>query len=154
MERETDAIRREIDETRGDMSDTVEALSGKADIKGRAKGALAERRDAVKERVGMATPSKGEMRDGARQAAGIAQENPLGLAVGAVAAGFLAGTLVPSTTVEDERVGPMSDEVKERAKEAGQETLERGKEAAREAAETTASQAQESAQRHASEVGG
>lgn len=152
MGNETDSIRREIEETRGEMSSTVEALGGKADIKGRAKGALADRRDAVKERVGMATPNGGELREGAKQAVGIAQENPIGLAVGAIAAGFLAGTLVPSTRVENERVGPMADEMKERAKEVGQETLERGKEAAREAAETTASQAQESAQRQASEV--
>src|SRR5215210_3328864 len=55
-----------------------------------------------------------------RSPLGVAQENPIGLALGSVAVGFVAGMLVPSTRVEDERLGPMADEVKERAKETGQ----------------------------------
>ena len=37
-----------------------------------------------------------------------AQDNPLGLAVGAAAVGFLAGLLVPVTQVENEKIGPMA----------------------------------------------
>ena len=80
-------------------------------------------------KVSEATP------DGAarRRAAGVAQENPMGLAVGAMAAGFLAGMLIPSSRVEDEKLGPMADQVKQQAKETGQEALEHGKEVAQSA---------------------
>jgi hypothetical protein len=46
--------------------------------------------------------------------------DPLGLAIGALAAGFLAGMLVPSTRTEDERVGPVADRVKDKARQVGQ----------------------------------
>ena len=44
--------------------------------------------------------------------------------------------LIPSTRVEDEKLGPMADDVKERAKQTGQEALEHGKQVAQDAAET------------------
>jgi hypothetical protein len=46
----------------------------------------------------------------------------------------VAGLLIPSTRVEDERIGPMADQVKDRAKETGQEAIERGKHVAKEMA--------------------
>ena len=75
------------------------------------------------------------MKGGVRRAASIAQENPLGLALGGLAVGFVAGLLAPTTRVEDEHIGPIADQVKERAKETGQEAMDRGKEVARQAAE-------------------
>jgi hypothetical protein len=98
--------------------------------------------------VGDAAPDGQQVKQQARKAKSIAQENPLGLAVGAVAVGFLAGMLVPSTRVEDERLGPMADDVKERAKQTGQEALEHGKQVAQDAAQT----AKESAQSHGEEL--
>jgi hypothetical protein len=70
------------------------------------------------------------MRDRARRGLRIARENPLGLAVAGAAVGFLAGVAVPSTRIEDERLGPAADQVKEAAREAGHEVVERGKSAA------------------------
>jgi ElaB/YqjD/DUF883 family membrane-anchored ribosome-binding protein len=127
-------IREEIEQTRTEMGDTVEALGHKADVKGRAKENIADKRDRLKERITGTTPDPGEVRQGVKRAAGVAQENPIGLAIGSVAVGFVAGMLVPSTRVEDEKLGPMADQVKESAKETGQEALERGKEVAQEAA--------------------
>ena len=63
------------------------------------------------------------------------QENPLGLAIGATAFVSWSGMLVPSTKIEDERIGPMADEIKEKAGETGREAMERGKEVAQQAAE-------------------
>ena len=182
MGKDPETIRREIEDTREEMGDTVDALGNKADVKGRAKGAAKERKDAVMSKIGIAgdkvsetTPSGEDVRQGARRAAGIAQENPLGLGIGALAAGFLAGLLIPSTRVEDERIGPMADEVKDRAREAGQQAVDHGKEAvqdvassateqvqevaqntaehAKEAARSTAQEAGEAARQQASEVG-
>jgi hypothetical protein len=129
-------IRQDIEQTRDRMGDTVEALGHKTDVSGRAKEAVSDRVASVRSKVSGATPDGGEMKDGARRAAGVAQENPLGLGIAAMAAGFLAGLLVPSTKVEDRKIGPLADEVKEKAKETGQEALERGKQVAEQAAET------------------
>jgi hypothetical protein len=135
MGQDPSQIRQDIEHTRGEMGDTVEALGHKADVPGRAKEAISGRVDTVKDKM----PSAG-------QAAGVAKENPLGLAVGAAAVGFVAGMLIPSTRVEDEKIGPMADQVKEKARETGQEALERGKQVAREAASSTAEAAKEHGQ--------
>jgi ElaB/YqjD/DUF883 family membrane-anchored ribosome-binding protein len=136
MGQDTGQIRQDIEETRGRMGETVEALGYKADVPGRAKEAVSGRVNSVKEKISGATPDSGEVKQGARRAKGIAQENPLGLAIGALAVGFVGGLLIPSTRVEDEKIGPMADQVKEKAKETGQEAMERGKEAARQATDT------------------
>jgi ElaB/YqjD/DUF883 family membrane-anchored ribosome-binding protein len=71
--------------------------------------------------------------DVAKQGVGMVRENPLGLAVGAAAAGFLIGALLPSTKMEDDKLGQASDQVKQAATEMGHEALERGKTVAQEA---------------------
>jgi ElaB/YqjD/DUF883 family membrane-anchored ribosome-binding protein len=131
------------------MGDTVDQLAQKADIPGRVKESVADKRDRLKQqmqgtaaRVSDATP---DVREGAQQAVGVAEENPLGLALGGVAVGFLVGMAIPSTRIEDERVGPMADEVKHRAIETGQEAVERGKQVAQDAAEAATESAQEAA---------
>src|SRR3954465_12877283 len=144
------------------MGETVDALSYKTDVKARAKDSINEKKESVmgvaqsaKERlvgagqsVSDRTPDSDQVKHQARRAKSVAQENPLGLAVGAVAVGFLAGMLIPSTRVEDEKMGQLSDEVIDRAKETGQEALERGKQVAQDAAET----AKESGSEHADEL--
>lgn len=76
----------------------------------------------------------------------MVQENPLGLALGAAALGFLAGMLIPSTKVEDERIGPVADQIKEQAKQTGQEALEHGKQIAQETAQAATEGAKDAAQ--------
>ena len=155
------------------MSETVEAVGHKADVPSRAKEKVSEKMGNVKSkvndtatrakeavvgttsqagnsvsgavsRVSDATPS-GEVKQQTRRVAGMAKENPLGLAIGAAALGFLAGLAVPSTRVEDEKLGPVADQVKDKAKETGQEALERGKHVAQQAAETAKEAGQEQA---------
>jgi ElaB/YqjD/DUF883 family membrane-anchored ribosome-binding protein len=124
------------------MGETIAALGHKTDVSGRAREAVSSRVDAVKEKVGGATPDSGDVKQGARRAAGIAQENPLGLAIGSVAVGFVAGLLIPSTRVEDEKLGPVADQVKDKARETGQEAMERGKEVAQQAGQAAGEAAQ------------
>ena len=144
MGEDPDRIREEIVQTRLEMGETVDALGYKADVKARTK----DRVVGVKDRVVGSTPDTGDVKRQARRAKSVAEENPLGLAVGAVAVGFLAGMLIPSTRVEDETMGSLSDDVIERAKETGQEALERGKQVAQDAAET----AKDSGREHAEEL--
>jgi gas vesicle protein len=146
MGQDPDAIRREIEETRERMGETVGAIGYKADVPSRAKEAVSGRVTSVKESITGSTPSTGEVKDVAKRGAGIAQENPLGLAVGSIAIGFLAGMLIPTTRVENEKLGPVADQVKDQVKETGQEALDRGKQVAQEVASTAQEHVQEAAQ--------
>jgi hypothetical protein len=155
MGQDPDAIRQEIEQTRSQMGETVEAIGYKTDVKARAKDSVTEKTDAVKDKLGSvmgrasdSTPSG----DDVKQAVSTAQENPLGLAIGAVAAGFIAGMLIPSTSVEDEKIGPMADQLKERAKETGQEALDHGKQVAQDVAQSAQETVKESGQQHAQEL--
>jgi hypothetical protein len=159
------AIRNEIEETRERMGDTVEALAYKGDVKSRAKDSVNDKvqtvrdklvgaKDSVSGTVSERTPDSDQMQQQARRAAGVAQENPLGLALGAVAVGFVAGMLIPSTRVEDDKLGPVADQVKERAHETGQAALEHGRQVAQDVAQTATQTAKESGQQHAQEVKG
>jgi hypothetical protein len=143
-------IRQDIEQTRTQMGDTVEALGYKADVPGRAK----EKVRGARERITGATPDTADAKQGAKRAVGVAQENPLGLAIGAAALGFLAGMTVPSTKIEDERIGPVADDLKDRAREAGQEAVERGKEVAQETAAAARDTAVEKGKEHAEEMRG
>jgi hypothetical protein len=168
MGEDPDRIRREIEQTRADMGETVDALGYKTDVKARAKDSIQDKKESVmgvassaKERlvgagqtVGDKTPDSDQVKYQARRAKSVAQENPLGLAVGAVAVGFLAGMLIPSTRIEDEKMGAISDDVIDRAKETGQEALERGKQVAQEAAQSAQETVKDSGQQHAEELKG
>ena len=148
MGQEPGEIRQDIEQTRARMGDTVEALGYKADVPSRAK----DRVDSVKSKLTGATPDSGQVKDGAKQAVGVAQQNPIGLAIGAAAVGFVAGMVVPSTKVEDEKLGPMADEMKQKAKETGQEAVERGKQVAQDAAQSAQETVKESGQQQAEEL--
>jgi hypothetical protein len=134
-----DHIREDIEETRVRMGETVEAIGYKADVKSRVKDRIVEKKDAVVggadslvSRVTGVVPDGQQVKSGA-QKVGVSTQNPFGLAIAGAAVGFLTGTLLPSTTVEDERLGDVSDQVGEKAREAGQEALDRTKGVAREA---------------------
>jgi len=154
-----DVIRRQLERTRDELTDTIDALGYKADVPARAKdrvtdtidrarGAVAGTTAGVRER----TPSAGDVGDSAGRAVGVARENPLGLAIGSLAAGFLLGMVLPSSRMEDERLGPVADSVKSHAMELGQEALEHGKEVASDAAEAAADTARQRAPEHAQEL--
>jgi gas vesicle protein len=171
-------IRNEIEQTRDRITDTVDAIGYKADVPSRVRENVAEKKDAVVDRVSRAkdavvgkasegkdavagradqltssvnekAPEPGEVK---RRAVSVAQENPLGLAIGAAAVGFLAGMIVPTTPVEDEKLGPISDQVKRTAAETGQEALERGKQVAQEAASSALETAKQRGKQEADEL--
>jgi hypothetical protein len=214
MGKDSSEIRREIEETRARMGDTVEALAYKSDVPSRVKDAVNDRVetvkgtisdvvDSVKEtltgasgKVGVALggakrdltqttsnvgdtlsdttsnvrstvqntisntvgqvagklPDPGQVTSYARRGAGIAAENPLGLALGALAVGFLAGLAAPITDLEREKVGPLRDELVGRAKDLGTDALEHGKQVLQETAQAALGAVQQSAQQHGQQV--
>lgn len=153
------AIRQQIEQTRERMGETVDALGYKADVPARTRESIQDKMQGVRARITGVTSQVSDASRGlaaqvsdatpdpsdVKQAVGVVQENPLGLAIGAAAVGFLAGLLVPSTRVEDERLGPVADQVKEQAQQTAQEALERGKQVAQETAQTATQSAQQAA---------
>jgi Protein of unknown function (DUF3618) len=157
MAQRSDELTSEIEQTRARMGETADALAYKADVPTRTKEWIGEKKDAVVSTVSGATSKAGEVTPDGEQVSHsmgrmkrLAERNPLGLAIGGAAAGFIAGLLAPSTRIEDERVGPMADEVKATAAEAGREALDRGKQVVQEAGAT----AVETAKEHGREQGG
>jgi Protein of unknown function (DUF3618) len=87
-ERSPEEIRRDIDQTRAELGDTVEALAHKTDVKAQAR----ERIDSIKHKAKANTPDSAS--GGARQVTATAQRNPLPFAVGgALLAGFVIGRI-------------------------------------------------------------
>ena len=123
--------------------DEVDALSYKTDVSARVGDYVDEKKQAAKHTI---TGAKDKVTGTASQAVpsgervsrvkDMAERNPIGLAVGAAAVGFVAGLLIPSTQVENERMGEMSDRLVDAAKETAGDAVERGKQVAQEAAET------------------
>jgi len=163
------------------MTETAEAIGYRTDVKGRAKDAVAEKKDSFLDKgrgavgritgampdvssagdAGAAVAGKvGEVGGSAasavaealpdrrqiRQAVSVAQSNPVGLTIGAAAVGFLVGMLAPSTRTEDEKLGPLADQVKDQAKHVGQEALQHGQEVAKDAAKSAAETVQQEGQ--------
>jgi len=152
-------IRAEIEATRARVGDEVDALSYKTDVPARVgdyvddkkqavKDTLSGAKDAVTGTASKAVPSGqqvGRLKD-------TAERNPLGLAVGAAAVGFVAGMMIPSTAVEDERLGDMSYRLVETARETAGDAVERGKQVAQDVAETAKESGREQGQELASNL--
>lgn len=88
-------IREQIEETRREMGDTVEALAAKADVKARVKEKVESTKEAAAEKLGKAKDASPDgAASAASQATQTAKENPIPVAaLGAFAAGFLLGRL-------------------------------------------------------------
>jgi ElaB/YqjD/DUF883 family membrane-anchored ribosome-binding protein len=160
VDEDTRAIEGRIEETRERMGDTVAALSHKADVPGRIRGSVSEKTSAIGQKMGSAkdavTGSAGDTagaaRDGSRRAIGSVRENPLGLAIGAAAVGFVVGSLLPSTRVEEERIGPVATQVREQIEDFASDAVEHGKRVAQDTADAAKNAATGSGQDHAQQL--
>ena len=100
-----------------------DALSSGA---GSASEAVARAEGSLKEHL----PASSDAQAGGRRAVAVARSNPMALALGALALGAAAGAMLPSTRVEDERLGPVADDIREKGAELGERAVERGREVA------------------------
>ena len=128
MGEEPAAIQREIAATRERLGETASALADKANVPARAVEAVRQH-TAGRSESELLSPE--ELRRAARGAARFADENPLGLVFGALAIGFAVGMLLPATTLEDERIGPLSDRIQADVRELGDEALGRAQDVGR-----------------------
>jgi gas vesicle protein len=152
-------IRAEIEDTRARVGDQVDALSYKTDVPARVGDYVDDKKQAVKDKVtGVKDAVTGTASNAIPSGAQVgrlkdtAERNPFGLAVGAAAIGFVAGLLVPSTKVENEQMGNMSDRLIDAAKETAGDAVERGKQVADDAVETVKESGREQGQELASNL--
>ena len=150
-------IRAEIEETRARVGDEVDALSYKTDVPARMGDYVDDKKQAVKDKVsGVKDAIVGTTSDAVQTTSDAlpsgeqlgklkdtAARNPLGLAIGGAAIGFVAGLLLPSTRLEDRQMGEMSDKVIDAAKDTASDALESGKQIAADAADTAKEQGHE-----------
>ena len=151
-----------VDRVKGLMPGSSQKTSGGETVMGQAQQASGKVKEQAQQAQGRVkglisrgterAPSREDLKQQAQRARGMVQENPLGLAVGAAAAGFLLGLLLPSTRTEDEKLGQVADTVKAKAAETGQEALERGKQVAQDVAQSAQQTAKESGSQHADEL--
>jgi|GEM_PF-298709 len=213
MGKDASEIRREIEETRSRLGDTVEALAYKSDVPARVKDNAAEKLEtvrgtvddlagtvtdaasgakdaaagaagtlkgtvagavgtvkdtlagaagAVKGAAGGVTQAVGNVSErlpdpssvtgAARRGAGMVMQNPLGLLLGGLAVGFLAGLLIPVTDYERRTVGPIRDDLLDRAQSVGSDAIVHGRAVLQETAQKTIETAQRSFQQHGHEA--
>jgi ElaB/YqjD/DUF883 family membrane-anchored ribosome-binding protein len=93
--KDPEQIREEIEATRQELGDTVEALAAKADVKARVRGRIDATKESAAQKLGKAREASPDtMASGASQATQKARENPIPVAaVGAFVGGFLLGRL-------------------------------------------------------------
>jgi ElaB/YqjD/DUF883 family membrane-anchored ribosome-binding protein len=138
-------IRREIDQTRDDMTETVDALGYKMDVPARTKEAVQERAESVKETVTEGGRQVvGRAKQQGSRAQSFVERNALAISFGALAGGFVIGMLIPTSRVEEEKLGPVASDLTDKAREKGGEAIKRVGE---QAAERVSEQVQETAQR-------
>ena len=159
MGKDPSDIRAEIEETRARVGDEVDALSYKTDVPARVGDYVDEKKEAVRSTVTGAkdavtgTVSKGvPNRQQLGRVRDTAERNPIGLAVAGAAVGFVAGIVLPSTRLEDERLGEMSDRVLNAAKETASDVAERGQQVAQEAVQAATETARESGREQSQEL--
>jgi hypothetical protein len=152
-------IRAEIEQTRQRVGDEVDALSYKTDVGARTQDYIDDKKEAVKskltgakETVTAPLPDRRAVKRGATHMRDTAESNPIGLALGGLAVGFVIGTLLPQTRVENERMGEMSDRMIDAAKDTASEAVERGKQVAQEAVGSAVDTAKESGRQQGEEL--
>ena len=167
-----DELRAEIEQTRANLSQNVNAL-GQAVTPGniarrqvdKAKGAATGVKDKVmgsaeghasalgEKASGVGGSVSGSVGNAGQTAKAQAQGNPLAAGVIALGAGWLLGSLLPASAKEreaaslvKEQATPLLNQAQEAAKEAAKETAEQLKEPAMQAADSVKSTAQDAAQ--------
>jgi hypothetical protein len=151
MGEEPGVIRAEIEQTRQRVGDEVDALSYKTDVPARTQDYIDDKKESLKSKLSGAKdsvtaplPDRRALKRGAAHMRDTAESNPFGLALGGLAVGFVVGTLIPETRVENERLGDLSDRTIEAAKDTASDGVERGKQVAQEAVGAAVDTAKES----------
>lgn len=143
MDQDRDQIR-EVEDARRRVAEDVRSVAENANVVERAKETAQSRMEDVKSAMGQRVQ---QVRDKLQDARDTVQEsarenvrnlrmnpsdNPIGMLIAGVAVGFLIGLALPVTRFESERIGPIAQDMKDRARSAGNEVVRRGGEVIKE----------------------
>jgi ElaB/YqjD/DUF883 family membrane-anchored ribosome-binding protein len=107
VERAKENVQGKVDDAKSAMSDQVRTARDKlAD----ARDTMSTSMQSMRENIGNMNP----------------MENPIGMLLAGLAVGFLIGLVLPVTRFEAERIGPMTEDMKDRVRQAGTEVVRRG----------------------------
>lgn len=159
MDQERSEVR-EVEDARQRVAQDVRSVAYNANVVDRAKEQAQSKVDDAKEmmrdRVQGAKDKLQNARDSMRDMAGnvpINGDNPFGMMLAGLAVGFLIGMVLPVTRFESERIGPMTDEMKNRMRAAGTEVVRRGGEVIKDTIEASKEAATTSLREQASDFG-
>jgi uncharacterized protein DUF3618 len=145
-------IQREIEKTREQMGATVDALGHKANVPARTREWVSDKKDDVVSTLTGLTPDGELVKHRSLRLKDTAERNPLGLALAGAAIGLIAGLVSPPTRIEDEKIGPISDDLKSTAVEVGKEAVEHGRQVADATAKRAADTATSETKKHGGEL--
>jgi ElaB/YqjD/DUF883 family membrane-anchored ribosome-binding protein len=139
MDQERSEVR-QVEDARERVAQDVRSVAYNANVVERAKetaqNKMDDAKDAMSERVRGAREklesARDSVRDMARNIPMNPADNPLGMLFAGLAIGFLIGMVLPVTRFESERLGPMTDTMKDRMRQAGSEVARRGGEVIKE----------------------
>jgi hypothetical protein len=103
--------------------------------------------DSARSSVSNAIPTTNDLRNLSTTVVDAVKENPIGSLLSSLAVGFLVGSLLPSTPVEDRRLGALKDSLQTHVQAVRSQAIEHGKAVIRDTVEA----AQHSAQQHGAE---
>jgi hypothetical protein len=154
MDQDRDQIR-EIDEARRRVAEDVRNVAENANVveraKERAQNKIDDVKGAVSDRMREARAKLDDARD--RVQSMRPMDNPIGMLIAGLAVGFLIGLALPVTRFESERVRPMAEDMKEKARSTGSEVLRRGGEVIKETIESARETASSSIREQARDFG-
>jgi uncharacterized protein YjbJ (UPF0337 family) len=142
MDQERNEVR-EVEAARSRVAGDVRSVAENANVVERTKENVRGRIDDVKNSIG---DRVGDVRDKLQDSvSGISSnignvnpmENPVAMLIGGLAIGFLIGMVLPVTRFESERIGPITDDVKDRVRQARTEVVRRGGEVIKDTIEAT-----------------
>ena len=119
----------EVMEARERVTEDIREVAYNANVVERAKEAAQSKMGDAREALGEARHAMGEAGMRVRH---MTVENPMAMLLAGMAVGFLIGMLLPVSRFESERIGPIAEDMKERARAAGGEMIRRGGEVIKE----------------------
>lgn len=143
MDQERDQVR-QVEDARRRVAEDVRSVAENANVVERTKEAAQNKVEDVKNTVGQRVQQVRDKLQGASETVQrSAQEsarnirvnpsdNPIGMLIAGAAVGFLIGLALPVTRFESERLGPVAQDMKDKARQAGSEVVRRGGEVIKE----------------------
>src|SRR5438270_13584286 len=106
---------REVEDARERVAEDVRSVAYNANVVERGKEAAQNKVDDAKQAVmDRMNSAKDAIGNAGMRVRNVTVENPMGMLLAGMAVGFLAGMLLPVTRFESERIGPMTDQMKDR----------------------------------------